>query len=508
MAIDLPPTLPPQLVDVAGIEAAARAGASTVYKRFTVFLDDSAACLQADMLTEAADNADTLSDVVRALARSCYAAGYPSSQILYARDGDTIFVTAAERIVGRMSLPPEYHSYFEGLVGEALTDNALEPKRALAGAKADRHGEDLQLGMALEPDETVVFGAQASTGKPSGKLTPQFGNLGNRFVGRYLAALDIEQSFRGGWTTMAAARTALRGLNDDNGLRADRYNEQQLGVSKVTPWGIFGITGRAVQFDDIEDAALPFAANIEQGSLNWASILSASFQHRLTATAEVERINRETELRPGDLLAFRELYTAVGLGVGYERKLGLGGSDLTLSGSVGVSQGLGDDDNALTLADLGYTLFRPELGANYALPAGWSVGLQARAQISSDVVPEQKQWVIGGTDSVHAFLPGVASGDEGHAAKLQVRAPKVELGPIEVTGRVFVETAEAESNQPGSSSISLADAGIGLDWNWGKYARGLVAYADPIDDDDLTEAARRASDANVLFAIAIDFGAL
>lgn len=508
MAIDLPPTLPPQLVEAAAVETTARAGTSAAYKRFTVFMDDQAACLQAEMLADATEAAETLSDVVRALARSCYAAGYPSTQILYARDGDSIFVTAAERIVGRIKLPPAYHDYFEGLVGAALTDNALEPKRALAGAKADREGEDLQLGMALQADETVVFGAQASRGKPAGKITPQFGNLGNRFVGRYLAALDLEQSFRGGWTTTAAARTALRGLNDEDGFGSDRYNEQQLGVSKVTRWGVFGLTGRAVQFDDIDDAAVPFAAIIEQGSVNWATIMSASFTHRLTATAEVERINRETELRPGDMLAFRELYTAVGVGLGYERKLGLGASDLTLSGSLGASGGLGDDDNALTDADLGYTLFRPELGANYALPSDWSIGLKARAQISSDVVPEQKQWVIGGTDSVHAFLPGVAAGDEGHAVNLQLTAPEFELGPVELTARLFAETAEASSNRPAGGSVSLADAGLAVDWRWGRAARGLVAYAEAIDDDDLTEAARRAADANVLFAVLFDFGAL
>lgn len=506
MAIDLPPALPPQLVDVASIQASASAGASTAYKRFTLYLDDKPVCLEAPMLPEAAEDADTLSDVVRALARSCYAAGHPSSQILYARDGDTIYVTAADRVLGRINLPPEYAGFFEGLVGEAITDKALEPRRALAGAKADRHGEDLQLGMQLQQDDTVVLGAQASRDKASGKLTPQFGNLGNRFVGRYLAALDVEQSFRRGWTVQAATRTALRGLNDDNGVRADRYNEQQLGVSAITAWGVFGVTGRAVQFDDIEDAALPFAATIEHGSLNWASVLLASFRYRLTATVEVERIDRETELRPGDTLAFREAYTAIGAGAGYEHKLALGGRNLTLSGSVGLSKGLGDEDNALTNADLGYTLFRPQVGARYTLPANWAIDLGVQAQVSSDIVPEQKQWVIGGTESLHAFLPGVAAGDEGHAARLQLTAPSVTLGPVELTGRIFAETAEAETNQADGGSVSLADAGVAVDWEWGRYARGLIAYADPIDDDDLSEAARQASDANVLFAIAIDLG--
>ena len=504
MAIDLPPALPPQLVDVAAIEAAARAGARTQYTRFTIYLDGQPACVEGEMLPDAAETADTLSDVVRALARACYANGYPSSQILYARAGDTIYVTARDRVVGRVSLPAAYQGYFDDLVGQVLTDEALERRRALAGAKSDRHGQDIQLAMRLEPDDTVLLSTPGGRSKASGKLTPQMGNLGNRFVGRHLAALDIEQSFRQGWTAMAAARTALRGLNDDAAVRADRFNEQQLGVSRVTPWGIVGMTGRAVQFDDIDDAALPFAANIEQLSVDWASILSASFTHRITATAELERINRETELRPGDTLAFRELYSAVGAGAGYERRVGFAEQALNLSASVGVSQGLGDDDNALTQADLGYTLFRPQLGARFDLPADWSITAQARAQISSDVVPEQKQWVIGGTESVHAFLPGVAAGDEGHVLRLEALSPSTRLGPIKLNGRVFAESAEAESNRPGGARVSVSDAGVALDWSWGRRARGMIAYAEPIDDDDLTEAARRASDANVLFAIAIE----
>lgn len=509
MAVDLPPALPPQLLDPAGIRAAAEAGTSTRYQRFTIALDTAPGCVDDDTLANATDGAESLSDVVRQIARACYASGYPGSQVVYARVGDTVYVSVRERMLAQVRMPKGYQGYFEGLVGESLRDHALEPRRALASVRADRDGGDLRLTWEDDPDsDGRALTAVKNADRVSGAVTPQIGNLGNRFVGRYLAALDLEQSFRPGWNLTAAARTALRSLNDDSPLRADRYNEQQIGASRVTPWGIFGLTGRFVQFDDTEDAALPFAANIEHGSLSWATVVSASFRHRLTVTSEVERIHRETELRPSGDLAFREIYTAAGLGVSDEREFLPGKGRVTLRSGVAVSNGFGDADNALTQADLGYFLTQPRVAVDWQWANEWTLGLSARAQISSDVVPEQKQWVLGGTETLHAFLPGVVAGDEGHAAMLTLTAPAWSWQSLRLTPRVFVENARAASNAPGGGSISLSDAGLGVNWTWGPRARGLLAFAEAIDDDDLTPAGRDASDANVLFAIAVDFGRL
>lgn len=507
MAIDLPPTLPPALVPAASIQAAAKSGANGKFKRFSLYLNDQADCLGSEMLPPAIDGAETLSDVVRELARSCYREGYPTGQIVYARVGDTVFISAENRQLAAVKLPEAYQDFFDGLEGTVPRDSDFEQRRALASVRADRDGENYRLKFedAGNGDSSVVLAGDYVGEASTSKLVLQVGNLGNRFVGRHIAGLDIEESFNGGWTFGAEARTALSGLNDDEFSTTDSLNEQWIGLSKATNVGIFAISGRFLQFQDLEDALVPFDANLEQGGFSWAYTPYADFKRRLVTTLEAEYIDRDTELRPSGVVAFRERYTAIAAAANYTLQFGSGTRPMHLDATLLLSHGLGGNEDR-TFASLDYLLIRPSAKLKIGLNESLNFNAGFSMQITDDVTPEQKQWVLGGIESVHAFLPGVASGDEGYVANLGVSTKDYQWNSIKYSLAGFAEMADVSSNLPGGGDVTLADVGLSLTWQYKKRTRGFIAYAVAVDDDDLSDAARDAAEADLLFSIAVDLG--
>src|SRR5690606_4673206 len=95
------------------------------------------------------------------------------------------------------------------------------------------------------------------------------------------------------------------------------------------------------------------------------------------------------------------------------------GRDWDLEAGLGLRKGLGNEvtDEG---ADLAYLTWRPSLRAEVAWAERLSAGVAAVGQFSQDTVPEQSQWVLGGVDALHAWLPGVAVGDSGALVLLQV----------------------------------------------------------------------------------------
>jgi hemolysin activation/secretion protein len=121
------------------------------------------------------------------------------------------------------------------------------------------------------------------------------------------------------------------------------------------------------------------------------------------------------------------------------------------------------------------------------------------------VLPEQQEWLLGGQGNMTAYLPGVAVGDVGYAARAQAELTLDVLG-FELKPRIFGEYGFATLQNPVAGQVtarqSLADAGAEVAIKFGKIFEGSVAWAKSIDEQGISQAELDAAKANIYFRIA------
>ncbi|MDP9141215.1 MAG: hypothetical protein M3O62_10540, partial [Pseudomonadota bacterium] len=175
---------------------------------------------------------------------------------------------------------------------------------------------------------------------------------------------------------------------------------------------------------------------------------------------------------------------------------------------IDVRQGLRDSEGESGAA-LDYFLWRPRGHIKLEVSDELSVGLAVAAQISSDSLPEQSQWVLGGADAIYAYLPGVAVGDQGALAVLQAEYQAIDLGSVKLTPRVFVEGGTARyvatEQFPDEAEVTLVDVGVEVSASLRDWLDASLAYARPLKDADLPDDTREHAEAGMLFRVSAKF---
>src|SRR3546814_19550471 len=80
---------------------------------------------------------------------------------------------------------------------------------------------------------------------PTTGMQVDFGNPGNRFVGRHFLDVDLHHSDDSGDQFKLLWHTALPGISDG---RTDDYNEETLSWDRVTTAGVWGLCGHEFDF--------------------------------------------------------------------------------------------------------------------------------------------------------------------------------------------------------------------------------------------------------------------
>lgn len=533
MAVTLPPVIPPQQAEVAQLQRQGAESAAFDFQSWRVHVLGPAV-LDRDTLASATQEAATLSDVVRNLAARYYEAGYPAAQLRYGLAGSDLYVVATLGKLARIEGPQALKSYFEDLAGlDPLTDSAFEQRRVLATAHADRAG--LQVEPVFRPDPsgdayTMTLEPVPEAPDPT-RFKIELGNPGNRFVGRHFLDLDLRHGLASGDEFNATWRTGLKGLNDDEA--ADRYDEEMLSWSRVTRYGIFGLSGRNVDYRiDLRAESdrplyrllrnlLPFLppntgeqpikGDIQQIEAAWAYPLAADFHSRWSVNAKLDYTLKELELRDSDARIQHQEYGSIEAGTAYGRTIDIGERRLDLDGGLALRKGLGSDetDEATSLADLGYLLWRPQLSARLS-QGDFSTRLELYAQLTGDSVPEQSQWVLGGLGNLASYLPGVAVGDSGGLARLQVDYRLFGKGERHaLVPRAFVEYGYARFENPQAGlpggTPAIADAGVELAFSYSGWLDASLAYAESFHERDIDKQTLDDADANIYFRAALKF---
>lgn len=444
MPIDFPPPPTPVQGDAASLQADANQGAVSVeIAGYTLRVHAPGVLAEEDILAATAGIED-FSTAVRNLAAAAQRNGVLAPKTLYVKSGNDIYVSVYAGTVNSVSAPVQLMPYFEGLGKEApLTVGQFERKRLLASIHASR------MGAGYTPVFTPAEGAAYDlTLKPStevvspGAVRVNLSNAGNRFTGREFLDLDARRGSSSGDEFSALARTAASVLDIDDVEPGSDYHEYQLGWSRVTPYGLFGLSSRYIDYRQ-QALGLAFNGEIWTVDLGYTGVLLSTATSRITVQAKADYLSKRLELDSNGQLLQKEPYPSVELGASWSTSFRLLSESWLSVSSLSARQGFGKDSSALTRADLDYWLVRP----SYSLRSQGSefvVELQLAAQYADLTVPEQQQWIVGGIGNLHAYVPGVAVGDRGLLARVVGEYKGISVHGISIKPRAFVEFAAAE----------------------------------------------------------------
>ncbi|WP_428310068.1 ShlB/FhaC/HecB family hemolysin secretion/activation protein [Hydrocarboniphaga sp.] len=512
MPVIAPPPLIPQQATVELI----RQQPSTVRVAFrdaeeTVQIElHGAALLDAAQASAALKRAKTLSDALYELAQACADGGYPATQLTYARSGDVVYVQLTPGGVSSVSGPPRLAAFFRGIEREQpLTDATLERRQLLASLYADRSDLTVQPKL-IAGDAGTVFDLKPDRQSRSTPIASvDFGNPGNRFVGRYFSNAELRYAFDSGDEFKASWNHGFTDLGETRG--ADGYEEQNLVWSRVTPYGVFGLGGRNVDYgQNLENPAplrnnlLHYDSDIQRLQASALLPLMARRDWRWLLDASADYSHRRYRETTTDSLMQNQEYGSLQLASFYVADATLLLQPLDISVGASLRKGLGDDRSGdqQVAADLGYLSLRPELRLNWNLGMQWRLRFDALGQYSRDILPVEEQWVLGGADGVQAFLPGVAVGDSGAIAKLALERNSGQLGALRLRIGVFSEYGYAKFSDAGAAvdAQSVADIGIALRASL-RHVEASVSAAEPVHDSGIPQSVVDDARSRLLFRL-------
>ncbi|HEY1077220.1 MAG TPA: ShlB/FhaC/HecB family hemolysin secretion/activation protein [Fontimonas sp.] len=502
MSVALPPPSPPTEAELSMAADGVRA-IPIEYESYRLFLLGPQ-LIEVDRMRRLIAQADTLSNAVRAIAQAHYDAGYLGARLRYARNGDDVFILVEAPDLASVDISAPLQSYFEDLpTGKPLRDRDFEPRRVLAALHAERAGAPAISRLAEVDGGQQLQVDLLESDERSYELSARYSNYGNRFVGRNLLDLSARKSTDDG--DNANLMLTLAPTRDEDA--ADEYYEGSLSWSRVTPYGLFGASAHVVDYKQ-PAGNQRIDGDLEEYQLAWSYPLAATLSSRWILDLSVDYTDKQRSAFEDIVTLQDEQYASVQAGIDFAHD-GLWG-DRTWDALLGVElrHGLRDTQGESGAA-LDYFLYRPRGHFKIELADRLFLGAAAVAQFSSDSLPEQSQWLLGGSDAVQAYLPGVAVGDRGMLGLLELEYKSLSVGSVDLTPRLFVETGTTEfvatEAFPDGERVELSDAGMELGASWRKIIEASVSYAWPIDDSDLSAAARGRYEAGVLFRVEATF---
>lgn len=511
MAIGLPPPQTPQQGDLDTLREEASHGFSFAYNVYQIHVSGNDKISNAE-LKRRFKSAGNVSDAVRLIPALYYRAGYPLTQVLYALSGTDLYIHISVRGVDRVRAAAPIAGYFSGLAdGAPLTDTRLEPRRVLATVAAERAGmsSDLRIdndGSSAHPDYVLKApGDDDAQGTVHGTL--DYGNIGNRYVGRDIADATLTATTPYGDRFNFGAISSVQGfgIGDPGGF----YREINGAYDRDTPYGIFSIDGRYAPFRQTV-SGFQFQEAIQQAGVSWLFPVYADFTRRLVFQFHALRSSLAANLAQLPQFDVKsELYTAVEGGLTYQQTLGSSGH-WRFGGGLLVSHGLGPHHAALTASQLDYLLYRPSLSLTYDPGTPWTVALNLRGQYSNDTVPETQQWVLGGLGQLSAYRAGVFIGDTGALGSVTVSYRDIPLWIARLTPSTYAEygysrQANALPGQVRQTTQQLGDVGGSLLLKLGDHAAATASIAESVYDHNISADVRHSFRATYFFRLSLTF---
>lgn len=551
MAIDLPPAVPPTLVNTSAISDYASSASAYVGKvasfELRVTGDHHLTNAELDKIFEAAKSAD---QAILLISSATNRKGHLMVNTLYARQQSVIYVHALQARVGDVSGAEAIVPFFDGLEGDAdLKRSEFDKARAMADIKSERTGVDYSVSYAVSEGDPgvvgMVFEAAPDEEADRTDLKLKLSNEGSRFAGRYYADAGIKHSTMGGTDLSLDYQVAIPEWGESR--EGDDYDQISLGINRPFSFGLYGLRASRAEYTQdftssttasscvlaepitgaclipgpagITTATSVFDAEIQRIALTGEQVLSSDIDRRLSIFEEVEMVDSEIEDESGASLQ-DEAYTTVEIGARYQRQHLLGSKNLlnyTVSGSAkaGVSDDGGTLESTPNAAGVtvgkrvgDFKVFRPSVAVQVDNRKRTTLDLNFAAQLADDQLPQQQQWVLGGVHSISSHLPGVIVGDSGMFARLGLNHKLVKLDSFNLSAGVFAEYGEAnfeDASGDAGDSISISDIGIRLAATYAETLEVNLVVADSISEKNLSDAFLEATEADFFASVKLVF---
>jgi hemolysin activation/secretion protein len=564
MAIDLPPVIPPQASSAERIEqyAAAQSDAIIDLKIGEYDLRISGnRYLSREQIDLIMTVVKTPAQAINALTQAYYQLGHLLVTVYFAHRDNTIFAHVINGHLAEIEAPEGISPYFSSLIGDQdLTRSEFETKRVLADLKSERTGLDYGVSYQLSEDPTaftIVLTESKKEDHDSTDLSFSANNYGNRFLGRYFANATLKHDFKGGIQASVSYDRALIKLGEVNG--GDYYNGYSFRLNYPSSFGLYGIEARytedrrrtdglmtsegptprdgflctiplvceltggldlsASSAPTTETARRRLVSKVRSVALTAEQVISSDAVHRFTVSQRLENVDSVIDI-DGFGNALDEPQTSLELGLKYNKLIHLFGLDSQLTTQGFIEAGLESDAGTLgtdtregevaTGRRTGeFLVFRPRLALKTAVSDWATLKTDVIGQFSNDQqLPLQQQFFLGGAAGLSAYLPGVLVGDSGSYAKLALESNGFPLFGLTFKPAVFVEHGQAwyedASGQAGDTR-AIADAGLSLKTELGKYFVSEILAATPIYDNNLNEEALSQVEVDFFWRLSITF---
>ncbi len=553
MAIDLPPALPPQLTSLESIERYAAGATPYVgivngYE-LRVTGDHH---LSDEELKKIFAVAKTPSQAIILMNSMTVRKGYLLVSTQYAPDASVVYVHALQARVAAVE-GEGIESYFSGLVGEPdLSRSEFDRARVMANVTSERQGLNYTTSYSVDEanpeDVSLVFESQAVEDHDPTDLVLQFGNQGSRYVGRYFGDIALSHNFSNGVRATGAYQTSFTELGEDRG--GEDYHRFQLSADRAFAAGLYGISASHIEYGqdlgrvatagsdddplggllspivDIVDLLLPgllpgggggsqqidLEADIQAVVLSGEQVLASDLDYRFNLFQRVEYIDSQVEVDTLGSLQ-DEKYGTLEVGVKYFGAKALDEQLLRWSAQFSVKGGVTGDSGTLGTYDefvaaaiasnpnavvpevapaartAEFVALKPKLSMLLPLSADGSLSGEVTGQFANEQLPQQQQWVLGGMNTLSAYLPGTLVGDSGYFAKLSYDH-KIPVGGVDLVGSAFIEYGAAwyeDVSGDLGDERSIADAGVRLTAQLGWDVTLDAVAARKLTDDGFNE---------------------
>ena len=492
MAIDLPPAVPPQLTSAEALRSSTASGMSMQIAGYDARIAGATLVSEEEIRTALGSAAD-LSQAVRALSALYRLKGYLAARILYVLDGTTLLVQVNEGCIRAVEAPPRLQGYLDPLIGDcALTTVRFHQQKLLADLLTDRAGQSVSSELKFEDgaNATLFLNGNPLEDHDPTQWSLNFGNPGNRFLGRYFAGGGVRHHTRRGTELTATYNRALTSMGSSP--QGGKYlNAYQAGAGFVQPWGLIGTSASYVEYEQ-EVLGFDLEADVLQLEVAGQYLLPSRPEARWLASGRLLYVDSQIEEPISGLDLQDEVYPAIEAGTAYNHGTNIFSQSIALQGGLLLRQGLGDQDGSFPVSGRrgDFTLMEPNVGLTWNLKNESELRWTLNAQITSDSLPQQQQWVLGGISNMSAWLPGVLIGDQGLHTRLEYSLAPIQLREQPLSLSVFAEAGSAEfEDQPAplSDRRSLSDAGFRLNYQiWTGLTLDAVA-ALPLGDSHLDD---------------------
>lgn len=536
MAIDLPPVMPPQLAtseQVSAYSAVSAAEISATINGTNVRVLGNRYLAEADVKS-ILSSARTPAEGIINLTKRYYQSGHLLVRIRYAREGDDVVVFVEQLTLAEVRVDADMQPYFEGLVGDSdLSIAEFDRARILADLKAERGGYEYSMSyQETGANAVALIMTKADTEDyDSTDYILEANNKGSRFLGRYFGLAGVKHRFEDGTELSLAYQTAFTDLGESR----DGENLDQFSVSLDHPFvnGLYGIDLSYVDYS--RDPTVPtraqsglcllgildcqittsvttvnLDAEILQVAFRGEQILFSDVESRVSLTQRLSHIDSKIEQAGSSSKLLEETYQVVDIGLKYQKarykteelsaaQLNVGINFLAGFGDGGTldnyaeyqatfaakNPGVSAPDVAPAARTAEFIALQPSARYLMRISDNTLLTISAKGQFTEEQVPQQQQFILGGMNTLSAYLPGVLIGDEGYFLSASLEKAFT-WNDLKISPAVFTEYGASWFNKTDSEFgdvQSIADAGVRLRIEFSDYLFTELVAALPVYDD-------------------------